>query len=293
MSEAAALRPDAITQDAQAWVGRREERRGALTPELAGMLGAAVGHPTSAPVEIRPGSAMPWLWHWAAFPDFVPLAELGRDGHPALGKFLPPLGFSRRMWAAGRLTFSGDLRIAEPLHRQSEILSVTEKAGAAGPMVFVRVGHVIEGEHGGRIEETQDIVYLNIPDRFRPPKAVPLPEDTVFDETVAINEARLFRYSAATANAHRIHYDLPYARDVEKYPALVVHGPLQATLLIEAACRHTAMRPAGFAFRGVHPMFNDGPLRLLGSRLPGERAIALCAGAAAGHQGLQAKMEWD
>lgn len=277
----------------QAWVGRTQERRGALTPELAGMVDAAVGHSKSAPVDIRPDASIPYLWHWAAFPEFLPLAELGPDGHPALGKFLPPLGFPRRMWAAGRLTFSGRLRIAEPLRRQSEVLSITEKAGATGRMVFVRVAHTIEGENGGRIEETQDIVYLDIPDRFRPPAAIPVPEDADFDEAVAINEARLFRYSAATANAHGIHYDLPYARDVEKYPALVVHGPLQATLLIEACCRHSGARPARFAFRGVHPMFNDGPLRLMGTRRAGEQAIDLCTGAAAGHQALQATMEWD
>ncbi|WP_299622910.1 MaoC family dehydratase N-terminal domain-containing protein [Pelagibius sp.] len=289
----AATHAETTETDVQAWVGRTQERRGALTPELAGMVGAAVGHPRSAPFDIRPGAPIPYLWHWAAFPEFVPLSELGPDGHPALGKFLPPLEFSRRMWAAGRLTFSGSLRIAEALHRQSEILSITEKTGATGPMVFVRVGHTIEGAHGGRIEEAQDIVYLDIPDRFQPPAAIPVPEDTDFDESVAIDEARLFRYSAATANAHRIHYDLPYARNVEKYPDLVVQGPLQATLLIEAACRHTGARPARFAFRGVHPMFNDGPLRLLGTGQAGEQAIDLCTGAAAGHQGLKATMEWD
>ena len=289
----AAIRSDTTETDVQAWVGRTEERRGALTHELAAMLGAAVGHGKAAAVDTRPGAFMPWLWHWAAFPEFVPLDDLGPDGHPALGKFLPPLGFSRRMWAAGHLEFSGGLRIAEPLQRHSEILSITEKTGAAGPMVFVRVSHVIEGESGGRIEETQDIVYLDIPDRFRPPKAIPLPEAIDFDESVAVNEARLFRYSAATANAHRIHYDLPYARDVEKYPALVVHGPLQATLLIEAACRHSGARPLRFEFRGVHPMFSDGPMRLLGTRRAGERALDLCTGAAPGHRCLQATMEWN
>ncbi len=286
-------RLDAAAEQKQAWLGRKQESNGALTPELAGMLGAAIGHDRTPAVDTRGGAPLPLLWHWAAFPEFVPLSELGPDGHPALGRFLPPLPYARRMWAAGRLTFFGDFRIAEPLHRRSEILSISEKTGAAGPMVFVRVGHVIEGENGGRIEETQDIVYLNIPDRFRPPKAIPVPQTATFEEIVPVNEARLFRYSAATANAHRIHYDLPYARDVEKYPALVVHGPLQATWLIDAACRHTGEKPARYAFRGVHPMFNDGSIRLFGTRREDETAIDLCTGSATGHQGLQATMEWD
>jgi 3-methylfumaryl-CoA hydratase len=235
---------------------------------------------------------MPPLWHWVAFPEFVPMAELGSDGHPALGRFLPPLPYARRMWAGGKLTWTGTLIVGEALRRRSEILAITEKEGSTGPMVFVRVGHDIEGAVG-RIREEQDIVYLDIPDRFRPPKAIPAPRAADFDETVPMTEARLFRYSAATFNAHRIHYDLPYAREIEKYPALVVHGPMQATLLIEAACRHVGHAPRRFRFKGVHPMFHDQDLRLIGTRVPGEAAVELCTAAASGHQGMQARMEWD
>jgi 3-methylfumaryl-CoA hydratase len=278
--------------DPQAWVGRVEERCGALTPELAGMLGATLSHPAAAVPDLTPGAAMPPLWHWVAFPEFVPMAELGADGHPALGKFLPPLPFARRMWAGGKLTWTGTLAVGETLRRRSEILAITEKEGSTGSMVFVRVGHDIEGA-AGHIREEQDIVYLDIPDRFRPPKAIPAPRGANFDETVPMTEARLFRYSAATFNAHRIHYDLPYAREIEKYPALVVHGPMQATLLIEAACRHVGHAPRRFRFKGVHPMFHDQDLRLIGTRVPGEAAVDLCTAAASGHQGMQARMEWD
>lgn len=274
------------------WIGRVEERAGELTPVLAGMLGAALGHAASAPVEAAAGAPIPALWHWAAFPDFVPLADLGRDGHPRLGRFLPPVPLDRRMWAGSRLSFEGQLRIGEPLHRRSEILSVEEKAGAAGRMVFVRLGHEVTGR-AGRIGEEQDIVYLAIPDSFRPPKAVPAPESPAFDEPVMADEVRLFRYSAATFNAHRIHYDLPYAREVEKYPGLVVHGPMQATLLLEAAIRHAGRAPLRFSFRGIHPMFHDHGLRLIGVPSPDGRATDLCTAAPAGHQGLQARAEWE
>ena len=278
--------------DPQAWVGRTEARDGALTPNFAGMLGATLSHPAAAAPDLVPGAPMPPLWHWVAFPDFVPMAGLGSDGHPALGQFLPPLPFARRMWAGGKLTWEGALAVGETLHRRSEILAITEKAGTTGPMVFVRVGHDIEGA-AGRIREEQDIVYLDIPDRFRPPKAIPAPKAADFDETVPMTEARLFRYSAVTFNAHRIHYDLPYAREIEKYPALVVHGPMQATLLIEAACRHFGVTPRRFRFKGVHPMFHDQDLRLIGTRVPGESAADLCTAAASGHQGMQARLEWE
>jgi 3-methylfumaryl-CoA hydratase len=158
---------------AEDWVGRTEERWGCLTPQLAGMLKAAVSHPRSLDRDTRRTALLPRLWHWAAFPEFVPLSELGEDGHPKLGGFLPPLDFKRRMWAAGKLSFSGSLRVGERLRRQSEILAVTPKSGGTGEMVFVRVKHMIEGENGAFIEEEQDIVYLHIPEAYTPPKRMP------------------------------------------------------------------------------------------------------------------------
>ena len=280
-------------RDAADWVGRSEERWGCLTPDLAGMLGAAVSHDRSLPCDMRAGSLLPPLWHWAAFPEFVPLGQLGPDGHPELGDFLPPLAFKRRMWAAGRLVFTGVLRIGEKLRRRSTIRSVTPKSGGTGEMVFVTVTHQIEGEQGGLIEDEQDIVYLHIPESFTPPRRMPAFDNPDFDETVPINEARLFRFSAATYNAHRIHYDLRYAREVEKYPALVTHGPMQAILLMDAATRHQGMPPRRFSFRGVHPMFHGHDLRLQGRLTPGGKAMDLGTAAPEGYLGMTAQAGWD
>lgn len=282
--------PPVSADQARAWVGRVQTRGGALTPELAGMLMGALGHPAAPDPVPDTGAPMPPLWHWAAFPEFVPIAGIATDGHPRLGGFLPPLPFNRRMWAGGTLAFSGRLTIGERLTRRSEILSVDFKSGSTGDMAFVRVGHDVQGESGS-IREEQDIVYLPIPDQFRPPRAIPAPAAPLFDEAVEVGPVRLFRYSAATFNAHRIHYDRDYARETEKYPGLVVHGPMQATLLIEAAMRHTGRAPARFSFRGVHPMF-DGSLRLQ-AVAEGPQALALCTVAPQKHQGLQARFEWE
>lgn len=271
-------------------IGRVETNEGRLSEELAGMMAAATGHAAAPRPDILDGAAMPDLWHWAAFPDFAPMSALADDGHPRRGGFLPQLAFSRRMWAGGALAFEGRLKIGETLRRRSEILAVDEKKGAGGPMVFVSVAHEVEGAMG-RIAETQDIVYLDIPETFRPPKPIAPLAETDFEEIVDAGPARLFRFSAATFNAHRIHYDLPYAREAEKYPGLVVHGPLQAILLMEAAMRHLGVRPTRFTFRGVHPMFHDQPLRLCGRRDRQGSAIDLCTATPA-HQGTKARMEW-
>lgn len=281
----------ATPEMAQAWVGRVETRQGAVSPELAGMAMGALGHTEAEHPAIHTGAVLPVLWHWVAFPEFFPISMIATDGHPQLGGFLPPLPFNRRMWAGGRLSFKGRLAVGETITRRSEIVSVDFKSGSTGEMAFVRIGHDLRGQGGGHIREEQDIVYLPIPDQFQPPRTIAAPDDPIFSERVDVGPVRLFRYSAATYNAHRIHYDRDYAREIEKYPGLVVHGPMQATLLMEAAIRHSGQMPARFSFRGVHPMF-EGFLDLQATR-DGDTTLRLCTVAPEGHQGLQARFEWE
>ncbi|MGP6087862.1 FAS1-like dehydratase domain-containing protein [Antarctobacter jejuensis] len=275
------------------WVGRSETREGGVTVNLAGMLNAAVSHDLSTPLKVRARMELPSLWHWVAFPEFVPMSDLGEDGHPALGGFLPPLPFRRRMWAGGEVIFKGVFHVGEALTKVSTIRAVTRKDGKTGPMAFVTVDHVTTGEMGGAVEEEQNIVYLDIPDAFRPPQRIPVLDRLLYDEPVPMNEVRLFRYSTATYNAHRIHYDLPYAREVEKYPALVVHGPMQATMAIEAAERHSGKRPSRFGYRVVHPMFHDSDIRLVGALDPAGGGMEIGTASPQNYLGLQAKMEWE
>jgi 3-methylfumaryl-CoA hydratase len=236
---------------------------------------------------------MPALWHWYAFPPAVPMAELGEDGHPRLGGFLPPVPYERRMWASGSLSFHAPLRVGEPIEKRSTIADVVEKTGSTGGMVFVTVDHELHGGAGLAVRERQNIVYLPIAPEFTPPPKKPGPVDgLVIDRVQPVSTALLFRYSAITFNAHRIHYDLPYAQQVEHYPGLVVHGPLQANLLIAEATAWAGRAPDRFEFRGVHPMFHDSDLRLCATRTEGG-ALALSTVAEAGHMGMQAKAEWE
>lgn len=192
------------------------------------------------------------------------MAGLGSDGHPARGGFLPPVPLERRMWAGGRVEFLAPLTIGEPITRHSEILKVTEKTGNTGQMVFVTLRHTLSGAAGLAIREEQDIVYVAMPDRYTPPPPVPAPEPE-WSDPVTADTVRLFRFSAVTFNAHRIHFDLPYATEVEKYPGLVVHGPLQAMLLMQAALAHrTGAAPRDFRFRGLRPAFHSDSLCVQG-----------------------------
>jgi 3-methylfumaryl-CoA hydratase len=272
-----------------AWVGRTQIAEGVVQPQTSALVQATLGDPAvSAPSD---GDCLPPLWHWYAFPPTAPMTELGRDGHPKLGGFLPPVRLERRMWAGGALTFHASLHVGEALTRRSRITAVSEKTGAAGDMVFVTVAHEIHGAHGLAVSELQDIVYLAIPESYRAPKPVEPPAAPDISEGMSVTEALLFRYSAITFNAHRIHYDLNYTQQVEHYPGLVVHGPMQANLLMDLAVRHRGRAPSSFSFRGVHPMFCPDDMRLLGVKENTAR-WSLCT-ATDSHQGMQATATWE
>lgn len=272
-----------------AWINRSEISTGLLTELAAQTAHAVLGRPgTAAP---RVGDALPALWHWFGFPPTASMAQLGTDGHPRLGGLMPPVRLNRRMWAGGALEFLAPLHVGERLTRETRIANVVEKSGAAGEMVFVTLEHEISGESRLALREQQDIVYLRIPDSFRAPNAVAAPQDDL-REQVSLSTPLLFRYSAITFNAHRIHYDLPYTREVEHYPDLVVHGPLQANLLIDMAMRHRGRAPSMFSFRGVHPVFVCDTLELSACKTS-DAEWSLCTVAGGTHQGMQASAIWE
>ena len=287
------------TRDLSDWIGRRERLHGCVTEQASHAICATLQAQLNPTSDADP---MPPLWHWYAFPPTAPMDELGTDGHPKLGGFLPPIPLERRMWAGGSLEFYQPLYVGKPLERRSSIMNVVEKNGASGAMVFVTLRHDIFTDKGLCVREQQDIVYLDIPDQFSPPPAKSVPTaspdtEVVIDQAVPISEALLFRYSAITFNAHRIHYDLPYAKGAEKYPGLVVHGPLQAQLLMDAARTWAGKAPSRFKFRGVHPMFHQNDLRLIGVQSAPEgqaaRKLTLCTALGDQHQGMQATAEWE
>jgi 3-methylfumaryl-CoA hydratase len=271
------------------WINRSEISSGGLSEMAAQMAHAVLGVKGAQPP--RAGDPLPALWHWFGFPPLCPMAGLGEDGHPCLGGIMPPVRLNRRMWAGGALEFLAPLHIGERLSRETRIANVTEKSGAAGEMVFVTLEHEISGENGLAVREQQDIVYLQIPDRFRAPKPIAAPAEAV-RERIEVSTALLFRYSAITFNAHRIHYDLPYTRDVEHYPDLVVHGPLQANLLFDMATRHRGRAPAMFSFRGVHPVFASDTLEVAATKTT-DAEWSLCTIAQGTHQGMQASAIWE
>jgi 3-methylfumaryl-CoA hydratase len=274
--------------DYQNWVGRTEVAEEAVTLRQAAQMAALLDQPC----DLIGGSPMPPLWHWMAFAPIASMSALGPDGHPARGGFLPPVPLERRMWAGGRLVFHAPLSVGNPMVRRSEIVKVVEKQGAAGPMVFVTVVHTISQNGTLCVTDEQDLVFVAIPPHFTPPAPQPVPTDPLWRQDQPIDPVRLFRFSAITFNGHRIHYDLEYAQKIEHYPGLVVHGPYQALLLMDAASRRKdGVAPARYSYRGVRPLFHTDRMELVGLASD-SHTLTLCTANGDGLQCMQAKVEW-
>lgn len=215
---------------------------------------------------ISDGDVLPPLWHFIGHIGSVPMHRVGPDGHPKRGGFLPPVALPRRMWAAGRVRFAGDLHVGDEVVKTSTIENVAIKEGRSGTLCFVTVRHDLTVGGDLRISEEQDLVYRDHPDPDAlTPEPKPAPTEAAFSRTITPNEVLLFRYSALTFNGHRIHYDRPYAQAVEGYPDLVVHGPLTATLLADLAAGETGRQLASFSFRAMSPLFVTDPFTISGS----------------------------
>ena len=248
-------------QDYASWIGRSRSMTDVILAAQAVKLAATLD---CAPPALSEGDPLPPGWHWTFFADITPLSGIGRDGHQALGEFLPPVTLPRRMWASGELRISMPLCVGETVTKTSTILSVDEKHGRTGKLVFVRVGHVFSGNQGGDMNEEHQIVYREAP----APGAVPPPpllseHEADRSRTLTASPVQLFRYSAVTFNSHRIHYDVDFCRDEEGYDGLIIHGPLTATLLMEFAGQQEPDRQLRqFSFRALSPLTHIHPFSI-------------------------------
>lgn len=253
---------ETAAEDLAAWCGKQTVVRSDLNCAELNKLAATLDLDSGG---FDAGAALPPLWHWIFFQQPAPHSLLDVDGHAKRGKFLPPVALPRRMWAGSRVEFLQPLTAGHTAHQRSTITAVDSKAGKSGPLVFVRVTHEISQQDTLCVREEQDIVYREVSSGIA--RGETPDQKAEFSRTVTAGPALLFRYSALTFNAHRIHYDRDYARDVEQYPGLVVHGPLLATLLLDLWRQHNNGEPLmNFNFRALAPVFDLTPFRLCGRR---------------------------
>jgi len=262
----------------KAWIGRTETLHDVAQSAPVAALTATLDHP---PLALQAGMLLPPLWHWLYFLPMARQSEIGPDGHPRRGGFLPPVPLPRRMWAGSQFEFRTPLRLGDALRRHSTIVDVSGKSGRSGELVFVKVRHELHrnGASEPALVEFHDIVYRDAqrPDDVPPPPQS-APEGAAWQRELQPDEVLLFRYSALTFNGHRIHYDRPYATQTEGYPGLVVHGPLIATLLLDLLRRQEPEAElVAFRFRALRPTFDGRPMRLNGTPQPDGKTVHLWA----------------
>jgi 3-methylfumaryl-CoA hydratase len=252
----------------EAWIGREARAKDRLDEGLAARWLATFDLPRPHP------AIMPQGIHLALCTPQAPTATLGEDGHPArddsAGSFLPPFPMPRRMWASSKMQFYAPIAIGGVIERVSRIAAISEKQGSTGPLAFVDVSHETRSNGTLAVVETQSIVYreaASAGQALSPPpqdEARFSPEGWDAHRSLTPDARLLFRYSALTFNTHRIHYDAPYAEQIERYRGLVAHGPLIASLLLQlAAAELGANRVRKFSFRGLSPAIAGEPLHLV------------------------------
>ncbi len=189
--------------------------------------------------------------------------ELGEDGHPAKGGFMPPVPLKRRMFAGGDYEFFKPLNVGDNVSISWMISDITCKSARSGELIFVDILRKFKVNQQLRATENRHIVYTD-----SKPKTGQTDKTEILGEwkkVINTNAIQLFRYSALTFNGHRIHYDRTYAAETEGYPGLVVHGPLLATMLSLFAEQQTKRKLRKFSFRGKRPVFDLNSFTLTGS----------------------------
>ncbi len=251
--------------DYRDWIGSREEVEDVVTLSVCRQMAATLD---DVDTEFDVGDPLPPMWHYCYFTPCAPMREVGPDGHPKRGGFLPPVALPRRMFANGTLEFHTPLRIGSTVRRVSEVVDVQEKHGKSGQLVFVTVRFDFYDNDRHCIEETQSYAYREM----GAPNPAPEPLDDwpavppgAWMREITPDPVLLMRYSALTFNGHRIHYDRPYTTEVEEYPGLLVQGPLIATYMSELARLHDQPTLKSFRYRALAPIFDINPFRVVGN----------------------------
>lgn len=236
------------------WTGRQEIRTETLDPGSLRRFAAAIGEPLD--IERR----FPSLGHWALFLPCASPEELGEDGHPQRGGLLPPIDLPSRVFAGADIRLCETLLPGSEARRVTTVSDVAYKEGRSGDLVLLTIEVVIE--QGGRecVREVQTIVYRNKQPLSTPPRQG-RDGGRCPGTPWQPREVDLFRFSAATFNSHRIHYDLRYAQIVEGYPELVVQAPFTAAKLFGLA-RSRLPVPDRFVFRAFAPIFSSDSIAL-------------------------------
>ena len=208
---------------------------------------------------------VPYGWHWLYFLNLPLQRNLGPDGHEKRRGFMPPIQLPIRMYAGGEIIYHKPILIGDEIKKISTIDSIKNKVGSTGNLTFLRINHKFSNNNNVLINEYQNLVYREgkSVQKVKTHTKEKSPEGYDFEKVWKTSQEMLFRYSALTHNTHRIHYDFPYAKNVEGYPDIVVHGPLMATFLLDLTnniIKVSKQKLNKFSFKLLRPVFVGGEI---------------------------------
>ena len=208
---------------------------------------------------------VPYGWHWLYFLNLPLQKNLGPDGHEKRKGFMPPIQLPIRMYAGGEIIYHKPILIGDEIKKISTIYSIKNKVGSTGNLTFLTINHKFSNKNNVLINEYQNLVYREdkSAQKVKPHTKEKSPENYDFEKIWKTSQEMLFRYSALTHNTHRIHYDFPYAKNVEGYPDIVVHGPLMATFLLDltnSIIKVSKQKLNKFSFKLLRPVFVGGEI---------------------------------
>ena len=266
---------DITIDELQSWVGRSQTVEDVISLSAIANMNVTLGREEG---ELGVGDMLPPSWQWLFFNRGAPPEMLGRDGHVSNSDFMPPMPLPRRMWAGNRIEITKPLTIGRTAKKVSTIEEITEKSGRSGRLIFLCERSDFTDDVGGALTDWRTVVYRGDPDGKEQKKSNPAPSDAIWSREISPDTVLLFRYSALTFNSHRIHYDRDYTTGVEGYPALLVHGPLTATLLMDLLRRELpAAEVGGINVRAMSPLFDNEPFSVNGSPSADGKSVKLWA----------------
>ena len=269
------------------WIGKSQSQTGEIDAKQTELLAITL----DCPIPDK-GARLPPCWHWAWFNEAKRKGELGRDGHPKRGGFMPPIVLPRRMWAGGSFEFFNPLIVGSTVTKTSTIKDIVEKEGRSGKLCILTIQHDWMENENLCIREEQKLVYREDPEPDAPALEPPEPpQNPELTREIMPDPVTMFRYSALTFNGHRIHYDADYARNVEGYPDIVFHAPLTATHLCNLAQTLAKGKPLKqFSYRATSPLFANETFTVNGKHT-GDNELTLWATTPQGKQAMQASVK--
>ncbi|KAF4458874.1 mesaconyl-C4 hydratase [Fusarium albosuccineum] len=224
---------------------------------------------SSSPTIASPPTPLPQGHHLVYFPIQLAPSQLIPDG--ADPDHSPGSPFTRRVWAGGEVTFSKtwrDMRLdARPAVCREKVEDVSLRGRDGEEKVFVDVwrrygvGHEVEQRREWDIEERRTLVFMREEEGSSPSPArlIKYPHPSSHSVALTPSPTHLFHFSALSFNAHSIHIDPLYAREVDGHRALLVHGPLTLALMLRVLNDHIGPSACvrRFTYRNYAPLYVD------------------------------------